>query len=97
MYKVDNNWYAYDYDREVYDYFTNYVTDQPADRLKWGAGRVMGHEDLYDVIASLQAKKDGANFTKEIQAIDAAIQTQQQLLKKTNEQEVKQYKHCVNN
>lgn len=89
LYKVDNNWYAYDYDREVYDYFTNYVTNQPADRLKWGAGRVMGHEDLYDVIASLQAKKDGANFTKEIKAIDAAIQTQQQLLKKTNEQEVK--------
>ncbi|MEG0381012.1 MAG: M28 family peptidase, partial [Kurthia sp.] len=49
LYLIDNNWYAYDFEKEVYDYFTNYVTDQPADRLMWGAGRIVGHEDLYDV------------------------------------------------
>lgn len=60
LYLVDNNWYAYDWSRETYDRFTNYVLDQPADRLLWGAGRVQGHIDLYDVIHSLQNGADPA-------------------------------------
>ncbi|MGL4372797.1 MAG: M28 family peptidase, partial [Turicibacter sp.] len=56
LYQVDNNWYAYDFDEEVFNYFTNYVLDQPADRLMWGAGRVQGHENLFETIKSLQDK-----------------------------------------
>ena len=43
LYAVDNNWYAYDWSRETFDYFTNYVLNQSDDRLMWGAGRVQGH------------------------------------------------------
>lgn len=53
---IDNNCYAVDFDREVYDYFTNYVLNQPPERLNWGAGRVMGHLNLYDMIQSLKGK-----------------------------------------
>lgn len=88
LYLVDNNWYAYDFEKEVYDYFTNYVTDQPADRLMWGAGRIVGHEDLYDVIHSLQSKKDGDDVKKEIASLEKALETQKALLKKTNNEEI---------
>lgn len=58
---VDNNRYAAAFDREVYDYFTKGVLNQPNHRLQWGAGRVMGHVDLYDIIkelkVSIKAKK----------------------------------------
>ena len=53
---IDNNCYAADFDRDVYDYFTAYVLHQPRERLLWGAGRVQGHLDLYDLIHSLRDK-----------------------------------------
>lgn len=52
---VDNNRYAAAFDREVTDYFTKGALHQPTDRLQWGAGRVMGHMDLYDPIQELKA------------------------------------------
>ena len=88
LYLIDNNWYAYDFEKEVYDYFTNYVTDQPTDRLMWGAGRIVGHEDLYDVIHSLQSKKDGDDVKTEIASLEKALETQKVLLKKTNNEEI---------
>ena len=54
--QVDNNCYAADFDRDVYEYFTTYVLHQPKERLLWGAGRVMGHLDLYDLIHKLKDK-----------------------------------------
>lgn len=53
---IDNNCYAADFDRDVYDYFTAYVLNQPQQRLLWGAGRIGGHLDLYDMIHRLQEK-----------------------------------------
>ena len=44
VYGIDNNRYAFQFDREVFRYFTEYVLNQPADRLKWGAGRIIRHE-----------------------------------------------------
>ena len=41
--QIDNNAYACSFEREVFDYFTDYVVNQPADRLTWGAGRIVGH------------------------------------------------------
>ena len=74
LYLVDNNWYAYNWSRDTFDYFTNYVLDQPADRLMWGAGRVQGHVDLFDVINSLQTKVESGDtdFTQEITALTQA-------------------------
>ena len=74
LYLIDNNWYAYDWSRDTFDYFTNYVLDQPADRLMWGAGRVQGHVDLFDVINSLQEKAENGStdFTQELATLTQA-------------------------
>lgn len=94
LWLIDNNWYTYDFDKEVFDYFTNYVLDQPADRLMWGAGRIMGHEDLYDTVASLKKKRDqkNADVSKEITTLNTALERQEKLLKTSVQDEVKSVK-----
>lgn len=90
LYLVDNNWYAYDWSRETFTYFTDYVLNQSADRLMWGAGRVQGHEDLFDVIRSLQEKRgdSGADYTAELTRLDQAIATQTTMLNEQVSHEV---------
>jgi hypothetical protein len=90
LFLVDNNWYAYSFDRETFDFFTNQVMDQAADRLSWGHTRVVGHEDLYDVINSLQDKYDVKNpqVDSEMGALRTAAENQKGLLKTTIEQEL---------
>ena len=90
LYLVDNNWYAYDWSRETFEYFTDYVLNQSADRLMWGAGRVQGHEDLFDVICSLQEKygDSSADYTAELARLDQAIETQRTMLNEQVEHEV---------
>ena len=73
LYLVDNNWYAYDWSRETFDHFTDYVLHQPTERLMWGAGRVQGHIDLFDVIRSLQDKREsGGDCSAELEILRAA-------------------------
>ncbi len=68
VYTIDNNRYAFLFEREVYQYFTEYVLDQPADRLKWGAGRIVHHQNLFDLVWDLKAKgKEGKENTREEQ------------------------------
>lgn len=90
LYAVDNNWYAYDWSRETFDRFTNYVLNQSADRLMWGAGRVQGHEDLFDVIRSLLGKygDTAADYTEELARLEAAIETQTAMLAQQVDHEV---------
>ena len=90
LYLVDNNWYAYDWSRETFEYFTDYVLNQSADRLMWGAGRVQGHEDLFDVIRSLQEKygDSSVDYTAELARLDQAIETQRTMLNEQVEHEV---------
>ena len=82
LYGVDNNWYAYDWSRETFAHFTDYVLNQSADRLMWGAGRVQGQEDLFDVIRSLQEKTgdSSADYTAELERLNQAIETQTNML-----------------
>ncbi|MFJ7936242.1 M28 family peptidase [Sporosarcina sp. NPDC096371] len=89
LFAVDNNWYTYDFDKEVNRYFTDYVLKQPADRLLWGAGRIVGHEDLYDTINTLLEKRDqtNANVTEEIDTLTKALENQKQLLKTSVDEE----------
>ena len=58
------------------------MLDQSADRLMWGAGRVLGHEDLFDVIRSLQEKSvsGAADFSDELNRLHQAIETQTAML-----------------
>lgn len=88
LYLVDNNWYAYDFSKDTFNNFTDYVLNQPSDRLMWGAGRVIGHVDLYDVINSLQEKGDGADYTEELAALNQALAQQEELLNTLVEEEV---------
>ena len=82
---IDNNWYAYAFDKETYNYFTDYVIKAPKEQLMWGAGRIVDHEDLFDTIQSLQAKKDqtDADVSEEIATLTAALDRQKVLLDKT--------------
>jgi Iap family predicted aminopeptidase len=82
---VDNNWYALSFDKETYEYFTNQVLKQDKSRLNWGAGRIMGHEDLYDIIFSLQQKQKSGdkNTDNEINALKKILASQKELMKKT--------------
>ena len=57
LYQVDNNAYAFNFDEEVYRHFTDYVFQQPKDRLKWGYGRLPEHENLYGTVKQLLQKE----------------------------------------
>ena len=59
IYQVDNNAYAFMFDEYVYRHFTDYVFNQPKERLKWGYGRLLEHEDLYHVVKCLLKKRKG--------------------------------------
>lgn len=56
IYEIDNNRYAFLFDEEVFRYFTEYVLEQPADRLKWGTGRIVHHENLFRLVQRLRVK-----------------------------------------
>ena len=94
LWLIDNNWYAFDFDREVYDYMTDYVLEQPADRLLWGYGRVVDHIDLYDEINDLVAKYDveNADVSKEIASLTAHLEDQKQLLQTLVNEEIESVK-----
>ena len=56
VYTIDNNRYAFLFEEEVYTYFTEYVLNQPPGRLKWGAGRIVHHQNLFRLVESLKAR-----------------------------------------
>lgn len=58
VYEIDNNRYAFLFDEEVFRYFTEYVLEQPADRLKWGNGRIIHHENLFGLVERLKKKME---------------------------------------
>ena len=77
---MDNNSYAFAFDKEVYEYFTRNSLNQPKDRLKWGYGRIIGHEDLFDVVEALIGKTD-ADCSKEIAFLQEAYERQVELFR----------------
>lgn len=82
IYQIDNNAYAFMFDRKVYDHFTEYVHNQDKSRLKWGYKRLMGHENLYDTVKSLLKKQDNdmADCTQEIAYIEKMYEQQKEKL-----------------
>ena len=58
LYQVDNNAYAFMFDEQVYQHFTDYVFHQPKERLKWGYGRLLEHENLYGTVKQLLQKEE---------------------------------------
>lgn len=90
LWAVDNNWYAYDFSYETYRFFTDQVLTQDADRLMWGAGRTMGHEDLHGVIRTLTEKLEAGDtdFTVELEVLAACIARQEGLLAEAVDAEI---------
>ena len=90
LYQVDNNAYAFMFDEEVYNHFTDYVLNQPQDRLKWGYKRLMPHENLYALVKDLLNKKETApeelSLTCEIGHLTKIFQDQCRLLIQTTDQ-----------
>lgn len=74
LYQIDNNSYAFSFEKEVYEHFTNASLHQPKDRLKWGYGRIIGHEDLFDVVTSLleKVKANDTEYSGEITFLEQA-------------------------
>lgn len=85
IYRIDNNQYAFRFEKAVYEYFTDYVFNQPPKRLKWGCGRIIHQENLYDVVCSLMDKLanqgEAAAVTQELCILTEARTRQQEYLK----------------
>lgn len=81
LYQVDNNAYAFSFDREVYEHFTKNALHQSKERLKWGYGRIVGHEDLYVIVSGLlQKEKTGdMDCNPEISLLEEAVMRQTDL------------------
>lgn len=80
LWTIDNNWYAYDFSKETYEYFTDYVLYQNEDKLMWGTNRVLGHNDLYDVIQSLMSKDENSDFSEELTILNNCLNNEKVLL-----------------
>ena len=78
LYRVDNNMYAFLFDEEVYYHFTEYILHQPKDRLMWGAGRIMHHENLYGIVQKLKQRMEEEipELDSEIRRLEAALRRQ---------------------
>ncbi|WP_347501038.1 M28 family peptidase [Clostridium sp. chh4-2] len=56
IYGIDNNRYAFLFEEKVYRYFTEYVLEQPPERLQWGAGRIVHHENMFQLVQGLKRR-----------------------------------------
>ena len=76
FYSIDNNCYAFQFEREVFYHFTEYILKQSPDRLMWGKGRIIHHENLYDLVERLKEKKPGDSLEAEKQSLKEAWERQ---------------------
>lgn len=85
LYQLDNNAYAFMFDRRVYDHFSDYVFHQSKERLKWGYKRLMTHENMYGIITSLLDKETrrSTDCTEEIDQLNQIFSRQNTLLEQT--------------
>lgn len=57
FYSIDNNCYAFEFEKEVFYHFTEYIMKQEPECLMWGKGRILHHENLYELVKRLKNKK----------------------------------------
>ena len=83
LYEIDNNAYAFQFSKQVYERFTDYVLDQNSDRLQWGRGRIVHHENLYDLVAQLMNKyhQGAMDFANEIAELERVVERQKDYLR----------------
>ena len=83
LYEIDNNAYSFQFSKQVYERFTDYVLDQNSDRLQWGRGRIVHHENLYDLVAQLMDKyhQGATDFANEIAELEKVAKRQKAYLR----------------
>ena len=83
LYEIENNAYAFQFSKQVYERFTDYVLDQNSDRLQWGRGRIVHHENLYDLVAQLMDKyhQGATDFANEIAELEKVAKRQKAYLR----------------
>lgn len=83
LYEIDNNAYAFQFSKQVYERFTDYVLNQNSDRLQWGRGRIVHHENLYDLVAQLMDKyhQGATDFANEIAELEKVAKRQKAYLR----------------
>ena len=83
LYEIDNNAYAFQFSKQVYERFTDYVLDQNSDRLQWGRGRIVHHENLYDLVAQLMDKyhQGATDFSDQIVELEKVAKRQKAYLR----------------
>ena len=83
LYEIDNNAYAFQFSKQVYERFTDYVLDQNSERLQWGRGRIVHHENLYDLVAQLMDKyhQGATDFANEIAELEKVAKRQKAYLR----------------
>ena len=83
LYEIDNNAYAFQFSKQVYERFTDYVLNQNSDRLQWGRGRIVHHENLYDLVAQLMDKyhQGATDFSDEIVELEKVAKRQKAYLR----------------
>ena len=80
------------------------MLNQPRERLKWGYGRIIHHENLYDVVRSLidrlNADDETADISRELEVLTEARARQQRYLTldvKNTTQYVKEITEIIHN
>ena len=48
---------AFEFEEEVFYHFTEYIMKQESERLMWGKGRILHHENLYELVERLKNKE----------------------------------------
>ena len=83
LYEIDNNAYAFQFSKQVYERFTDYVRDQNSDRLQWGRGRIGNNENCYDLGAQLMDKyhQGATDFANEIAELEKVAKRQKAYLR----------------
>jgi hypothetical protein len=90
LWKVQDEWYDYAFDRKVIDHLIYEGLLQPKSRLFWGAGRIVSNVDLYDIVQSVKQKSaaEKADYSEEIVQLQKIKNDQIQILKKVTAEEI---------
>ncbi|MDO5417197.1 MAG: M28 family peptidase [Lachnospiraceae bacterium] len=80
LYEIDNNRYAFQFEEEVFRYFTDYIFHQPAERLAWGYGRIRRHANLFELVQGIRnrIRSGETDFSAELETIEQVRDSQRE-------------------
>ena len=89
LYKIDLNWYAYNFDKQTYDFYVDQVLGDDAEN-SWGTGYLKSNADLWQVIQDLKAVYDveKPDVDAQIKALEKELDVQKKDLAKVVKKEI---------